>query len=484
MIRDLLSPERRPLTIQALLLLALAALALLAALVQTPSPAMAVPAPSRVLLAVVLLVAWLTLSAGWLRRRRPARSPAAGEGALLVAYASQTGFAEQLARRSAESLQAAGVATRLLPLAELDRASLVAAERALFLVSTTGEGDAPDNAFRFLHQVMAVPVSLPGLRYGLLALGDRGYPQFCGFGRQLDDWLQRQGAQRLFERVEVDNADAGALGRWQQWLRQLGAAPLPEWRVPDYLRWRLVERRQLNPGSVGGAVFHLAFEPLSETAHWQAGDIAELRLPEPGAAPGHRDYSIASLPVDGRLELLVRLMRDAEGRPGHGSGWLCERLGLGGEVALRVRENCGFRLRDEDAPLILIGNGTGLAGLRALLKARIAAGRHRNWLLFGERDAAHDHFHRAELEAWQASGALRHADYAWSRDPRDPAYVQQRLHDRAARLRDWAGQGAAIHVCGSAEGMAPAVDAVLRRLLGEATVDALIADGRYRRDVY
>ncbi|MFX6234641.1 hypothetical protein ABTF60_19625, partial [Acinetobacter baumannii] len=38
----------------------------------------------------------------------------------MVAWASQTGLAEQLAWRTAESLQAAGLPVRLLPVSELD----------------------------------------------------------------------------------------------------------------------------------------------------------------------------------------------------------------------------------------------------------------------------------------------------------------------------------------------------------------------------
>ena len=45
-------------------------------------------------------------------------------------------------------------------------------------------------------------------------------------------------------------------------------------------------------------------------------------------------------------------------------------------------------------------------------------------------------------------------------------------------------EGAAIYVCGSLDGMAPGVDAVLREVLGDERVETLLADGRYRRDVY
>ena len=51
-------------------------------------------------------------------------------------------------------------------------------------------------------------------------------------------------------------------------------------------------------------------------------------------------------------------------------------------------------------------------------------------------------------------------------------------------VRQWVEEGAAVYVCGSLAGMAPDVDATLRRILGEDKIEALRTAGRYRRDVY
>jgi sulfite reductase (NADPH) flavoprotein alpha-component len=134
--------------------------------------------------------------------------------------------------------------------------------------------------------------------------------------------------------------------------------------------------------------------------------------------------------------------------------------------------------------MILIGNGTGLAGLRGLMRERVARGHRRNWLIFGERHRHCDYFWREELEGWVGDGWLQHLDLAFSRDQPERIYVQHRLQALASRLQDWVAQGAAIHVCGSLQGMAPGVDAVLRDVLGDGSVATMIADGRYRRDVY
>lgn len=504
------------------------------------------PGASRWILAGMVLLLWsgFTVWMGWHRRRTSRRQqmPMAPTrmrkaSSIVLAFASQTGNAERWARQTAESLQAAGEAVQLIELGQLDADALAQAERVLFVVSTTGEGDAPDSAVRFVTQCMRAPASLASLRYGLLALGDRDYDDFCGFGRALQHWLQQSGATPLFDPVEVDNSDAAALRHWQHHLALLsGANELPDWQPPDYQRWQLVERRLLNAGSIGGACFHLALRPLEGEASWKAGDLVEIgprhasadieqwlatcglngdaviehagrraslrewlstsHLPEYHAGKNaaelvamlqtlpHREYSIASVPSDDAVHLLVRRMQRDDGSPGIGSGWLTEHAVVGEDIALRIRANPGFHAPTDARPMLLIGNGTGLAGLRALLKERLASGHRRNWLLFGERESARDFYHRDEIVQWQQQGLLERLDLAWSREDGLRVYVQDRLRDNADELRQWVEQGAAIYVCGSLAGMAPGVDAVLREALGDARVEQLREAGRYRRDVY
>ncbi|MBB4125680.1 sulfite reductase (NADPH) flavoprotein alpha-component [Xanthomonas translucens] len=488
--------------------------------------------------AYVLACAWL-----WWRGRRGAqRNGKQGDAPLLLAWASQTGFAQQLALRSAAALRAAGQAVRVLPLQNVTAAELASATQALFVVSTSGEGDPPDHALPFLRKTMAQSPALPQLHYALLALGDRGYDHFCAFGRQLDAWLRQHGAHPLFDRIDVDNADAAALRHWQQLLGQLaGGSEQPDWSPPAYQRWQLQQRSLCNPGSVGGAVFELALLPIDGALPaWQAGDLAEIgpchgeavvqawlqasgldgtatlqrpgqapttlaallarsHLPVPeqvaGSAPAavaarlqplpHREYSIASMPSDGALRLLLRRALHADGTPGLGSGWLCDTAPIGAEIALRLRPNPNFHAPADPArPLILIGNGTGIAGLRAHLRARIDAGATRTWLLYGERQAAHDDHYGEELRTWLAHGALQRLDAVFSRDAGAHRYVQDALRAAAPELRDWVAQGAAIYVCGSLRGMAPGVDAVLEDVLGRLGKETLLLEGRYRRDVY
>jgi len=442
--------------------------------------------PIRWAWAAVAVVLWLALiGLIALRRARKTgdRAPAAPD-ATLVVFASQTGFAEDLARMTAAALSAGGVPAALISLGDLTADRLAAAPRALFLVSTTGEGDAPDSAVAFLRRMTALDLS--GLSFGVLTLGDRSYSHFCGFGRALDDWLRTNNAAPLFDRVEVDNGEAGAIRHWQHQLNRItGRTDAPDWAPPAYAPWRLIARERLNgPGSPGEGLWRIALEPVDAMPDWRAGDIAEIGVPAaPGQPPhAHREYSVASLPADGRLELIVRLMRGPDGAPGLASGWLTGTCAIGAPVNLRIRSNSAFHGPEGSPPMILIGAGSGLAGLRAHLRERRAAGHGPNWLVLGERHPDHDRILDDELQALCDGGVLERLDRVFSRET-GGRYVQDHLRDQADRVRDWIARGAVIHVCG-AVAMGAGVHAALGEILGAEALEDLTARARYRRDVY
>ncbi len=407
---------------------------------------------------------------------------------MLIGFASQTGFAEQIAWQTAGALQTAGVPVTVQPLGRITREGLSRFRHALFIVSTFGEGEAPDHARPFAR-LMGKSLALDGLRFGLLALGDRQYKTFCGFGHALDHWLRSHGAQALFERVEVDRGDLGALHDWQKRLGMLAdIADAPAWTDTPFAGWILRERRLLNPGSVGGPTYHLELQaPEASLADWHPGDLVDILPDQPDQAAAQplsqRQYSIASVKQDGSVHLLVRQVGH-DGGLGLGSGWLTVHAPLGGSIRMRIHRNPGFHPPAGEQPLILIGNGTGLAGLRSHLRARVLAGKRRNWLIFGERNSAHDFYYRDDIEAWQKQGMLERLDLVFSRDQVGRRYVQDCVRDHAAAMRVWLAEGATIMVCGSLEGMAPGVEAALTEIIGADGVDRLLAEGRYRRDVY
>ncbi len=501
------------------------------------------PDARRAGMAVAFVIAWLSGSVWLLRSSRRRNASDAASDVLPVLWASQTGFATELAEHAAHALRAAGAPARAMPLDAFTPERLAACRRALFIVSTTGEGDPPDHAMPVLEWMQNI-APLSRLQHGLLALGDAHYRQFCAFGKQLDDWLQRSGSTPLFARIDVDSGDPVALQRWQHQLGHLAdGATLDDWTPPADMPWQLFSRRCVNPGSPGLPVHLLQLQPPDvNSPEWQAGDIARIaprhapetvtqwladtgldgastvqhmqsgqtmtmslrdllqrsQLPEPGSVRTqsvqviadalqplpHRDYSIASLPHEGPMQLLLRERRTTEGGLGIASAWLTALTRPSDRIDLHIRSRPAFHPVDPAQPLILIGNGTGIAGLRAHLADRARARAGRNWLLFGERQQAHDLHFAEDLHAWQQAGLLTRLDTAFSRDDRPQRHVQDLLPLQASDVRQWVHDGATILLCGSQFGMAPAVDAALHDILGSDGMQRLRAQGRYRRDVY
>jgi len=213
-----------------------------------------------------------------------------------------------------------------------------------------------------------------------------------------------------------------------------------------------------------------------------------------------RMYSISSACVDNAAEVhltvgAVRYECRGVSRGGVCSTFLADR-GDDAEIGIFVQPTNHFRPpADPDAPMIMIGPGTGVAPFRGFLQQRRALGhRGRNWLFFGERNAATDFYYRDELSEMHASGFLTELDLAFSRDQPEKVYVQDLLRARGAQVWEWLQDGAHLYVCGDASQMAKEVDAaicdiaarhgLLARDAAKAQVRALASAGRYQRDVY
>jgi sulfite reductase (NADPH) flavoprotein alpha-component len=251
----------------------------------------------KVLSAAVLVLAYIVLCVAvyWQYRRRHSPVMVAPE-TWLIAYATQTGYAHHLAQHTARTLREAGLSVQELPLSQLTAAMLQQAEQLLLIVSTYGNGEAPDSARLFVRRVMAQALPLTGLRYGLLALGSRHYPQFCAFGGELDAWLQTQGAQAYFDYIRVDNSDKQAISSWGNALAECTHCQnvMPDaWQQSAFSPWIIHRQQLLNPNSLGAPVYYLQLTPVNPSHEtWQAGDLIQLHINDQQPL---RDYSIANV---------------------------------------------------------------------------------------------------------------------------------------------------------------------------------------------
>ena len=214
-----------------------------------------------------------------------------------------------------------------------------------------------------------------------------------------------------------------------------------------------------------------------------------------------RLYSIASSPKahPGEVHLTVgEVHYDLLGsaRKGVASTFLGNRLGAGGTVGVYLQRSAHFHIpANDDAPLIMIGPGTGIAPFRAFLEEREARrAKGKNWLFFGDQHEAEDYLYRNQITEWQNSLLLTHLSLAWSRDTSEKIYVQTLIKKQGAEFFAWLQEGGYIYICGDASRMAADVDKALRQVIAEhghlddvgvqTYVDKLVAEHRYQRDVY
>lgn len=252
--------------------------------------------------------AWLSgYLAGRLAQDAALAGPIESAGALAapsfeldVFYGSQTGNGEQIALQLASGAAQLGLSAPARSLNDLRPAALKKVRHAVFIISTHGEGDPPDDAldlFEFLQRPNAP--RLDKLRFRILALGDSTYSQFCAAGRQLEELLLAGGASKFADRLEVDLDFEEPADQWVAEVLEFGQTELKSREseagiagtanpalssylsvVPDTSKW---QRKNPFPAEVqqiqkitglesGKDVYHLELSLEGSGLNYQPGD--------------------------------------------------------------------------------------------------------------------------------------------------------------------------------------------------------------------
>jgi sulfite reductase (NADPH) flavoprotein alpha-component len=426
-------------------------------------------------------------------QRRSDRPRIAGNGAAQAADTvilvgsennSTWGFASALH----EALKQAGHVVHTAPMNQLAR-QYRAAERIIILSSTYGDGAAPASARQFLARLakMDAAAGLKAPVFAVLGFGDRQFPQFCQFAREVDAALLALGWSPLLPLETIDRQSEQEFARWGQALgtalgQDLALTHVPR-RAPTHAL-QLAERIDYGvqvqaPTSVlrftavpaQGSSFKRWFG--NGLPHFEAGDLVGILAP---GSTVPRFYSLASGSRNGVLEICVR-----KHQGGVCSGFL-HALQIGASIDGFILPNPHFRPASGRAPVILIGAGTGIGPLAGFIRNN--TGQHPMYLYWGGRDPGSDFLYEPQLHNYLADHRLTQLHAAFSR-VKDGAYVQDRISDDAVQLRQLIGQGGQVLICGS-RAMAHSVRQVFDLVLAplNITVQQLKAEGRYREDVY
>ncbi len=212
---------------------------------------------------------------------RPSTGPATEP--LTIVFASESGNSEKLAGDMARQSRKLGLKPTLIDMAELDLAALKTASRLVVIAATWGEGEPPGRAARVYAELMQEGAPrLDGVEYGVLALGDTAYAEFCVAGKRIDERLAELGAKRVVERIDCDLDFAEPAGNWI-------AAALKTLTPPEGERSRVIEvdfgnaAAKSNPGIVEAEII----EHLNLNSSRSDKETIHLALAFDGAAPAY-----------------------------------------------------------------------------------------------------------------------------------------------------------------------------------------------------
>ncbi|MEJ2028966.1 MAG: PepSY domain-containing protein [Maritimibacter sp.] len=432
------------------------------------------------LMALTGIILWLAN-----RRARPRirNNAAAGHAETVLLVGSEGGSTWGFAATLHSALTEAGQKVHVAPMAGFAPRRYGHAKRFIALAATYGDGDAPSSAKGFLDKLAALETA-PEAPLSVLGFGDRSFPEYCGFARQVTRLAAEKGWAELLPIHTVDRQSPQDFLRWG---RELGAVlgialelnhqPV----LPRTGKLTLISRRDYGAEmQVPTAILRFALPRASLMQkltgrgfpRFSAGDLVGI-VPEGSDVP--RFYSLASSTRDGFLEICVR----------RHEGGLCSgqltTLEQGDTARAFIRRN-DFRPNRGKAPVILIGAGTGIGPLAGFIRGNKS--RQPMHLFFGTRHPDSDLLYDHELPGWQSEDRLHSLATAFSRTA-DRAHVQDVLRRDAAKVTALVAAGAQIMVCGGrsmAHGVSEALDEILEPM--GLTPAMLKAEGRYAEDVY
>ena len=168
--------------------------------------------------------AWLSgYFAGQLKSNisQPANESVEPASVIKIIYGSQTGNGRSIAEKTATQYQAQGLNVELISMADYSSRQLKNEHYLVFVISTHGEGEAPDDAvelYQFIHSKRAP--KLASLKFSVLALGDSSYEFYCQTGKDFSQRLQALGAEEVLPLVECDVDYEDTASEWATSLAQ------------------------------------------------------------------------------------------------------------------------------------------------------------------------------------------------------------------------------------------------------------------------
>lgn len=338
------------------------------------------------------------------------------------------------------------------------------AEHLILFTSTHGLGDAPSNADKLQSLLEKFPQNQK-IKISVVGFGSMAYPDFCGFAKKSSVWFMQQSWAEIFLPVHtVNDKSASEFVSWvKSWSSKSGidlaTTPALYNQKPGKLSsFRLTEK-------IDDGHHTILLTLKSKKNRFQSGDLLAIY---PNNNATERLYSIGK--VKGKIQLAVKLHEN-----GLGSGFW-NSLEIGSEFRARIVSNLQFHLQN-DSPIAMIANGTGIAPFLGMLEA--SKTRITVYAGFRQRTSLTDQY---QAMATQAGHTIH---LAFSRQD-EKFYVTDLVKRDVAFFAELLASGGRIMICGSLlmqKDVEETLDKICREELGRSLVD-FKANGQLLTDCY
>lgn len=204
----------------------------------------------------------------------------------LILYGTETGNAKKVATGLLTSFKKSKIKAKIADVFGYDIKKLAKEELVLFVISTQGEGELPQNAKAFYEKLQASKENLSHLKYAVLALGDSSYPLFCEAGNLIDTLFEKKQAQKILPLVKSDVDFVPVAKKWEQDLQLIlqnekqsqkvnqelpSASDFTSKNVKKEYKGKIFHKVILNDRGSNKETYHIEIESNEKIAY-QSGD--------------------------------------------------------------------------------------------------------------------------------------------------------------------------------------------------------------------